>query len=527
MMQQGIVDNMPLRDITFDVMTVSKWLLDTHPLLHQSAWRPALRVGAVDVVDVLMPYFYESVSSLLRDRPLVSNQPQRRSNHVAAWFWAKWQAGVWRTKVGHASLVSRHPTPCSVVFWPWQRAHLKAQVPVAEVLAQRGIASCFVASTPACFFDLRQRGIHAVYAPAVWRKAVKVARAAAMRNLMVLNHVPGITFPPLSGIELASVEIAEAFRAPLKRLLPMVYENVAITDGILDTIAPQVLIVGNDITLVGRCGCVQSNVHGVRTICMMHGNVPGHPIQGRTAATRTLVYGDINRRTLESLGVAPQRIVVTGPPYLDDKPFQSGKPHPAIAQRLGLNSEQTLIMVLTSGPGHSVSLTHHMQVIETVMRLSSEFTQAMFIAKLHRKDKVAYYQEIQRRVPEHRLQVVADRARGFPTSVFDWLQGAKLVLTGASTASLEAMLMDVPVITMDLVGELKGYDFIDVGATTHIHTFEELATAVQRLIFNSHARTDALQRSSAYIRDSLHMLDGQASHRAAQAILDLMQDSME
>lgn len=522
-MQSGIPDDTTTLDTAFDVTAVSQWLFDVHPLLHQSAWQSALRVGAVDVVDVLMTYLYESIASLLRDKPRAASQHHRRSNHIAAWSKAKWQASAWRVQVTRASLYSRRPAPYPVVFWPWQRAHLKAHIPVAAVLAQMGIESCFVASTPACFFDLTQQGIRAVYASAVWRQAMVAARSQAAHAISVLDRSPEVAFPPLPGAAVAPDEIAQALRAPLKKLLAMVHENVALVDGMLDSMTPHVLVVGNDITLVGRCGCVQSGAHGVRTACLMHGNIPGHPLQGRTVADRTLVYGDTNRRTLENLGAEPSRIVVTGAPYLDNKPRQLGKPHTVIVRRLGLDSDQPLVMVLTSGPGHSVSMSHHIKVIETVMRLSAEFKQVAFVAKLHRKDKTAYYSEVQTRVPGQRLHVVADRAHGFPTKIFDWLQGCRLVLTGASTVALEAMLMDVPVITMDFVGELKGYDFIDAGATTHIHTAEELRSALQRLVFDPAAHAQALERASAYIQDSFHTLDGQASHRAAQVIYDLME----
>ena len=44
------------------------------------------------------------------------------------------------------------------------------------------------------------------------------------------------------------------------------------------------------------------------------------------------------------------------------------------------------------------------------------------------------------------------------------------MLTGASAVAVEAMLMDVPVVTMDFCNEIHGVDFIDAGATIHVNT---------------------------------------------------------
>ena len=56
------------------------------------------------------------------------------------------------------------------------------------------------------------------------------------------------------------------------------------------------------------------------------------------------------------------------------------------------------------------------------------------------------------------------------------------MLTGASTVAVEAMLMDVPVVTMDFRDEIHEVDFIDAGATMHVRTGEALVEAVAEIL---------------------------------------------
>src|SRR4029079_7481214 len=134
------------------------------------------------------------------------------------------------------------------------------------------------------------------------------------------------------------------------------------------------------------------------------------------------------------------------------------------------------ILVATSGPGHRISHEHHQVVIANLARLSAEFPDVPLVVKLHRKDRLEYYQQALDR--RHRLILVREESSGFPRGIFEWLSGCSVVLTGASPVAVEAMLMDVPVVTMDFCQEIRGVDFIDAGATTHVQTSDALSEAV-------------------------------------------------
>jgi hypothetical protein len=125
-----------------------------------------------------------------------------------------------------------------------------------------------------------------------------------------------------------------------------------------------------------------------------------------------------------------------------------------------------------------------------------------------------------------RLHVVPYGAAGFPGDIFDWLQGCAALLTGASTVAVEAMLMDVPVVTMDYASEIESADFIQFGATVHVRSGEALIAAVRNILARG-APGETRLRAEAFLRQAFHALDGRSAERGAEALCVLTAEEVK
>jgi len=253
----------------------------------------------------------------------------------------------------------------------------------------------------------------------------------------------------------------------------------------------------------------------------MHGSLASNPLHALHIVERYLAYGENAKRILTGLGFSGQRVVVCGAPYLDRCPKQSGHINETIRHKLQLDDAKPYILVATSGPGHTVSHKHHTQVIEALSRASLRLPHVQFVAKLHRKDRVEFYNQVLSRVPDAKLHVVPYGAEGYPGDIFDWLQGSKALVTGASTVAIEAMLMDVPVVTMDLADEFGETDFITCGATTHVTKPGALVEAVQAIIESPAEVATPRDASQAYLHDMFLHRDGHSAQRVGQELCRL------
>lgn len=496
--------------------SVVRWLEDALPAM-QRACRGASPL-AEQAIPALFSPLYQSAVALMRD-----GAPHPRIARTRGPFGERIQRRLRRfIQERQAIRHSARLGPSRLLFWPRLPSHLRQQLPVVAVLRRQGIECAFVACQERIAVALQKAGLPVTYTREAWTNELADAHAqgreAAARLADDLTHA----LPPFP----AAVP-AEAVRACVRRCfeaqLPAACEAVAAAHAMLDATDPSVFVVGNDITIEGRAGVLVARQHGTATACLMHGNVVSDPRHAAHLADRLLTYGRLDREYLIRVMECPEeRVVACGAPYLDARPSQEGRLHPALVQRLGLEPQRPYVLVATSGPGFQISFGHHMQTLHHVMALSERMPGVQFVAKLHPKDRLAYYRQAERRVPGSRLQVAAHGKRGLPTAIFDWLQGCAAVLTGASTVAREAMLMDVPVVTMDFADEIQGVDFIEAGATRHVTTSEELEGAVRHLL-----ESDALlqrQHVDRYLKDSFHLLDGSAARRCAAVLLAMEED---
>lgn len=491
------------------------WIDSLRRALPHSAWAAELDFEGISIADVLVsPLYLGMLDTLRRTLHSMPNQQPARND--------RWRGFAYKTKKHLAEVGARlQATPIrssQVLFWPREITHLQGQVPVAEAMVEHGKSCAFFACQPRVQSMLRRRSWPAASPFAAWPEEVKKSRREGARRAERLAKSPLVDLPAIAKTPVDPKLLAEALRARLVELLPTACESVANARLALQRFNPRALVLGNDITLEGRAGALVARQQRVPTAVLMHGIFAANDIQRLHAADSILVYGQSNRRAMLAAGIENERIAVTGAPYLDQRPVQTGRINPQLAHQLQIPDDAPMILVATSGAGHSISLRHHQTVIRELARLSATLPEAVFVVKLHRKDRVAHYGPILKELPGAKLRVVAHGTPGYPALIFDWLQGCRILLTGSSTVALEAMLMDVPVVTMDFCGELKGVDFIDAGATWHVTTREDLEQAVRRILASDGSLADLTSRAEAFLRDAFASLDRQASARCAETI---------
>jgi hypothetical protein len=154
--------------------------------------------------------------------------------------------------------------------------------------------------------------------------------------------------------------------------------------------------------------------------------------------------------------------------------------------------------------------------------LSNELKDVLFVVKLHAKDDRGYYERASQSIGSSRLLVIPHGASGYPRDIFEWLIGCPLVLTGASTVAMEALYVDVPVVTVDYCGETRGVGFIDAGATTHVTSHEALAAAVCKLLADRRPSEEVQGRTETYLQRAFFARDGASARRIADEVKVMM-----
>lgn len=402
-----------------------------------------------------------------------------------------------------------------VVFWPTEISHVRCQLPVAAAMSRLGSSSLFLASKPSVMSALVAGGAEPLDTGAAWGQALDAARATAVRRARLLRKQLPPVLPSHGDRSLADVTGAAL------DLLPAVAEAVTVADNAFAECGARVLVVGNDLTLEGRSASLLARTRGVPTACLMHGAVSGSPLQAHHLTDRFLAYGNASRDILVGLGFPEARIAVVGAPHVAAA-RPAADTHPAIRRLLDLAPGAPWVLVATSGPGHSVSEASHQRLVRALAAIASRHPELKLLAKLHRKDRESYYVEATREAKG--LAWVPAGTPGVPDDIADWLPGCSLLVTGASTAAVDALLWGVPVMTVDFDGDLGAADFIEAGTTLHVRDEAGLERELAKG-FPRGYRRPPLEAARLYLENSFAARGSQAAERAAAALVGLFNGS--
>jgi UDP-N-acetylglucosamine 2-epimerase len=480
--------------------------------LRQSSRFELLDLDGCDALDVLVSPLFTGALNAVRTQRL----PAARSPLARAKTWASRVKQRWNERRRGALAAAIGKT--DILFWPREITHIAVLNPVAEVLKSRGSEYRFVTSDLKTFNDARLAGLNPSLAGAAWPSEIRRAAANGRRRArqLVRQGTPANLLPEDPDGELIT--------ASMHRTLCLHLENAAVATAtgrlVLEHFRPRVLVVGNDLTMEGRAACLEASRRGIPTAAFMHGNITGGVLHGEHCADQLLVFGEAHRRILMDLGTDSSHITICGAPQLDRRVRPSQTIDPRLKAGLKLRDGHPWILVATSGPGQSVSHAHHAQVVENLARLARSLPDVPMVCKLHRKDRVEYYDDLLSQCADLNVSVVPRSNTAYPYDIFEWLKGCSLVLTGASTVAVEAMLMNVPVITMDFFGELTNVDFIEAGATVHVTSAEELQTAVHSVL-KSGLPAEVQASVRKYVEDAFCSLDGKSAERGANALVEM------
>lgn len=424
---------------------------------------------------------------------------------------------VRRFNVWSALLDSAAMREAAIVFLPTHPTHVGQQVPVADALGALGADFIFVVQHEEVYRYLKDLGVRPVFAQKLWMREMTDGESKGRRLGERLSRIQQDVsyFPNLVGVD--RKKLWDLLLVTIVRLFPTVCKNLALQHAIRTTIQPRVILPGNVVTVEGRVAARLAQRAGIVVDSIMHGAIGGgEPLDRENIGDKFFVFGESSRDELVKMGVDPALPAVVGAPYLHRKLQRGRQPSDYLLKRLGLPAGAKIVLLLTSGPGHCTSIQHYTEIIESVLRISEALPNIYFIAKLHQKDRRAYYEKIQTRLGRGRLRVF--EYGKIKADIFSWLRISTAIITTTSTVALEAMTVHVPVITVDLKNEFMDVDFIDAGATIHVKTELELAQAIVHIDGQTENHAATMRRANAFISRAFSNLEGDAAKCCAEII---------
>lgn len=397
------------------------------------------------------------------------------------------------------------------LFFPVEPTHLHQMVPVLRQLQKKGSEYLVITNRLSIYDKLVADGFHPLLIEYPFRDENRTldtlfgGSAEEQLKTLVERYIDSVYAKEYSS---RVRDIFEHYALPLLHQLSQV----------LSFVDPKVVVVGYDITLEGRILTLLAKQMNIRSVCIQHGSISGEPLDHCHIVDNFLAYGNAAREYLVSRGLPPSSCIVTGAPYLDNVRFADRFGAGKLKQLLSIDEQHPYILVALSGPGHGTSRKHFNKIVTTLLQASADHPGYQFIIKLHRKDTPANYKELIAAVPRHRVLIVENGK--YPFNIFEWLTGCSLLITGTSTVAQEAMLMQVPVMTIDLMNEYHDVDFIDQKCTVHVKDDQEVSQTIYKIIEDPQVYEDVRVNARNYAQHFFSVLDGNAAARCAEVILE-------
>ncbi len=372
-----------------------------------------------------------------------------------------------------------------ILFWPFQKMHLDAQVEIyTDLIMDRQLnVGIFSHNQPIVNILKKKQFKGAIYTISTYSSWVDYKALPFYKDL-----IASVKKLPILEINSKIVFFKDVLLLSWNSWYWLYDYTLKMFDKIIEQYSPKALFVGNNITLAGNIISHKAERRGIKTFCIMHGRMNDY--LEFCKFDFFYLFGVNDKKNLIKKGILSSKLVVSGSPKIDE--FLKEKRHKQ-------NKKVSSILIALSGSGHSITKQHHIQILKTLYDAAIKLTDVEFNFKLHKKDKLDYYKEL-RDLPNVFISEYDNPS--VSSNIYDWISQTDILITGASTTALDAMIMNCPVITIDLQDQLKSVDFIKEKVSMHVTCFDELMLSINKISLRGDRYKNHLNIAKEYIQNS-------------------------
>ena len=286
----------------------------------------------------------------------------------------------------------------------------------------------------------------------------------------------------------------------------------------LEEWSPKLLMIGDEAMPFRGLALEAARLQDIPVLCVLHGAMPDHPKHQAARSTKVAVAGDLTRRQLIAKGTGADRVVVTGLPQFDPLADTDALERVDVAGMLGLPTDKPVIVyTMLSGTGVTPMddvLTATVEVLEAVRSLGDRYT---FVFKRHPADRGDLLRNRMGLDPAE-----AGFVETLDAPIHPLLWKADLVITQMSTTGQEALLLNKPLIVVNLSGKPDSIPFVEYGAALGVYRRNALAQAIESALEDPGTRETLAEGREGFVSDFAHRIDGRATDRVVGLIDDML-----
>jgi len=310
----------------------------------------------------------------------------------------------------------------------------------------------------------------------------------------------------------------------------MVFESILrleLMNQAIETEKPDLIMISGEYFGLGRAAVIAGKLKGVPTLALQHGIIhphhqgyvhPKNEISNKISLKhciipdKTAVYGNYTKEILTKVCNYPdESVVVTGQPTYDvlikaKEVFGKQK----FLKQHGLDPTKKTALLITQGCSH--------EFLKVTVKALKKFSEVQTIIKPHPCDvEPKWHEKILRKENYHAL--VLDPK----SNTFEALFACDLMITISSTVAIEAMVLNKPVVIVNLTGEPDPMPYVESGAALGAYQEKDVVHVIRKALFDEDVRKELEKNRKEFVKYHLHNV-GNATKNVVRLVEEMIAD---
>jgi hypothetical protein len=320
-------------------------------------------------------------------------------------------------------------------------------------------------------------------------------------------------------------EIVYQFKYLFTISIPHEFKYIKMAEEMITRESPDLILIENEYSQFQKSLIAAAKIKRIPTIAIQHGVINSTEcgyIFDKADRDKvilpdiTCVYGKYHYDVLTDESIYErQGVIVTGQPRYDilfhAKDLFSKERFMA---EHGINTGHKILLWTTQC--HAMSDEANIQSYQMVFAAAERLHDATLIIKQHPNEGRKYTRMIEESAGKYNASIVITPK---DSNTYEQLFVCDLMIAKHSATAMEAVAMDKPVIILNIEGEPDIGGYVSEGVALGVSPGDDLVAVIERLLSDD---SELKRNRAAYIERYLYRIDGKASQRVADLIMDTL-----
>lgn len=256
-----------------------------------------------------------------------------------------------------------------------------------------------------------------------------------------------------------------------------------------------------------------TNKLGIKSLLIMHGTIGERDVYENLRSNFIFVYGNYYKEVLIKKKNDSRKIIVTGNPAWDHiKDIKITKEE--LYKHLRLPPKKYVLIATTHFPWDTRNRLGY-----ATIKTMTKFPELHLIIKLHPEEKPDYYLNLLKKFGLE-ATLVNDGSLLYPL-----IKHSELVIITDSTVGVETILLDKPLIDLNLTIVPYWNDYVSKNVAIGVKKEEDLLPVIKSILDNKTVRENLKKNRTKFIYEHTYKQDNKAFQRVAKLINKISEET--